>query len=75
MESFITPQYAANTLGVCRKRIYQMIAEGKLPAMRMGTKQWRISKTGLEAFVQRQLETTRRELGHDLPAPPLRRHG
>jgi excisionase family DNA binding protein len=46
----------ARMLDVSTKRVYQMIAEGKLRAMRLGPRQLRIPKGDLEIFLRKAQE-------------------
>lgn len=43
----------AQWLGVTRKRVYAMIQEGKIKAIRLGPRQTRIARASVEAFIER----------------------
>lgn len=51
---------AAAILGIGRESAYLAIREGRLKALKLGAAQgrWRVPKTELEAFIQRELERT-----------------
>ena len=42
----------AQIMDVSRKRVYQMLAEGKLQALRFGPRQTRITRASLAAYLQ-----------------------
>ena len=46
---------AAQRLGVTRKYVYDMLYEGKLPAVKVG-RQWRISTAALDARLKQRGE-------------------
>lgn len=54
---------AAAMLGIGREAAYVAIREGRMKALRLGTAQgrWRVPKTELEAFIQRELERTEKK--------------
>jgi len=43
----------AKILDVSKKRVYQMVQEGKIDAIRLGPRSMRIASTSLEAFLSR----------------------
>jgi excisionase family DNA binding protein len=63
----------AKLLDVSRKRIYNLIQEGKLEAINLGIRQTRITRESLEAYVQRLRKRRRVELGieEDDPDDPF----
>ncbi|NQU44713.1 helix-turn-helix domain-containing protein [bacterium] len=63
----------AKELDVSRKRIYQMVQEGKLDAVRLGPRSMRITRDSLERFISGQRQKNREELGLDLLTKPARR--
>lgn len=42
----------ADYLDVSRKRVYQLVAEGRIDAIRIGPRQMRIERRSLEAYVR-----------------------
>lgn len=56
----ITAVDAATRLGVSRRRVYEFIAEGRLPATRSGSV-WLISQAALEKFAANQRSPGRPE--------------
>lgn len=64
MESeFITVPHAAKFLGVSKKRIYVMIQERKLAALRCGPRQTRIVRSSLEQFIRKARQVHEETLG------------
>jgi excisionase family DNA binding protein len=53
----------ARWLDVTKKRVYHLIQEGKLEAVRLGPRQMRISRDSLEAYMQRLRKERQLELG------------
>lgn len=47
----LTPEQAAAELQIARRRIFEMIADGTLPSVKIG-KSRRIERTDLEAYVK-----------------------
>ena len=54
----------ANTLDVCKKRVYQMVYEGKLQAVRLGPRSMRITSESLDAFLQGRRIAAREEFAY-----------
>lgn len=54
----LTPEQAAAQLQIARRRIFEMIADGTLPSVKIG-KSRRITRAALEAYV-RGLESSQR---------------
>lgn len=52
MEKLLTTQEVADYLGLTRRTIYTYIENKTLPAVKIG-KEWRVKKTELEAFINR----------------------
>jgi len=52
MREFLDTKQVAGILGLHYKTVARMIREGRLPASKIG-KEWRISRSDLEAFVER----------------------
>ena len=63
MEQLIRVPRVAKLLDVSKKRIYNLIAEGKLEAVNLGIRQTRITRESLEAYVERLRKRRRVELG------------
>jgi excisionase family DNA binding protein len=47
----LTPEQAANELQIARRRIFEMIADGTLPSIKIG-KSRRITRAALEEYVK-----------------------
>ena len=59
----------AKVLDVSKKRIYQMVREGKLDAVRLGPRSMRITRESLDRFVATGRKTHREDLGLDYQLP------
>lgn len=68
MTHLMTVKQVSTELGVSRKRVYQMIQEGKLVSLRLAPRLLRITRESLEQFVTGAIEQEKAELGLDLPA-------
>lgn len=55
----------AKELDVSKKRIYQMVNEGKLDAVRLGPRSMRITRDSIDAFIAGGRKQNREELGLD----------
>ncbi len=55
----------AQWLGVSKKRVYTLIQEGKLDAIRLGPRQTRIPKASVEALLERLARLHQETLGLD----------
>ena len=53
----------AKILDVTKKRVYNLIQEGKLEAIKLGPRQTRITRQSLEDYVERLRKQRRVELG------------
>ncbi len=53
----------AKLLDVSKKRIYQMVQEGKLDAVRLGPRSMRITRESINRFVEQGRKKNRDELG------------
>ena len=53
----------ARLLDVTKKRIYQMVNEGKLEAVRLGPRSMRITRDSIDAFLRIGRRTNLEELG------------
>ncbi len=51
----------ARILDVTKKRVYNLIAEGKLEAVKLGPRQTRVTKDSLESYLNRLLAHSRYE--------------
>jgi excisionase family DNA binding protein len=67
--SLLPVRVAARLLGVSPKRVYQLLEEGRLEALRLGPRQTRVTRQSLEQFVQDGLAAERRRRGL-IDAPP-----
>jgi len=63
MEQLFRVPRVAKLLDVSKKRIYNLIMEGKLEAVNLGIRQTRITRESLEAYVERLRKRRRVELG------------
>ena len=73
MEQLLRVPRVAKLLDVSKKRIYNLIHEGKLEAVNLGVRQTRITRESLEAYVERLRRKRRVELGleEDDPDDPF----
>jgi len=55
----------AEWIGVSKKRVYALVQEGKLDAVRFGPRQTRIPRESVEALVERLTRQHRETLGLD----------
>lgn len=53
----------ARILDVTKKRVYNLIAEGKLEAVKLGPRQTRVTRDSLESYLNRLLAHSRYERG------------
>jgi excisionase family DNA binding protein len=53
----------AKLLDVSKKRIYQMVQEGKIDAVRLGPRSMRITRESIDRFVEQGRKKNRDELG------------
>jgi excisionase family DNA binding protein len=52
MNGALTPQEAAERLGVSRITVLRLLRTGRLQAVKLGWRTWRIPEASLEAFVR-----------------------
>ncbi|MCX8038438.1 MAG: helix-turn-helix domain-containing protein [Candidatus Sumerlaeia bacterium] len=73
MEQLLRIPRVAKILDVSKKRIYNLIAEGKLEAVNLGIRQTRVTWASLESYVERLRKRRRVELGleEDDPHEPF----
>jgi len=73
MEQLLRVPRVAKLLDVSKKRVYNLIAEGKLEAINLGVRQTRITRESLEAYIERLRRRRRVELGleEDDPDDPF----
>lgn len=73
MEHLLRVPRVAKLLDVSKKRIYNLIQEGKLEAINLGIRQTRITRESLETYVERLRRRRRVELGleEDDPDDPF----
>jgi excisionase family DNA binding protein len=73
MEQLLRVPRVAKLLDVSKKRIYNLIQEGKLEAVNLGIRQTRITRESLEVYVERLRKRRRVELGleEDDPNDPF----
>jgi len=53
----------AKLLDISKKRVYQMVQEGKLDAVRLGPRSMRITRSSIDQFVEKGARLNREELG------------
>lgn len=53
----------AKLLDVSKKRIYQMVREGKISAVKLGPRSMRITTESIDDFISRSTKENRDELG------------
>jgi len=73
VSEMMTVASVARALAVSKKRVYQLIATGRLESLRPSLRTIRIPRSSVERFVQERLEEQRRELGLDLPPAKAKR--
>jgi excisionase family DNA binding protein len=52
----LTVHQVADELGVSRQHVYRLIAEGRLPAVRLSERRLRIPRPALDAWLQLQAD-------------------
>jgi excisionase family DNA binding protein len=62
----------AKLLDVSKKRVYQMVQEGKIDAVRLGPRSMRITRESIDIFVTTGRKKNREEIGV-LEKPEIRR--
>ena len=55
----------AKLLDVSKKRVYQMVHEGKINAVRLGPRSMRITRESIDTFIAEGAKKNREELGLD----------
>jgi excisionase family DNA binding protein len=55
----------AKVLDVSKKRIYQMVHEGKLDAVRLGPRSMRVTRESIDRFISEGRTKNREDLGLD----------
>ena len=55
----------AKLLDVSKKRVYQMVHEGKIDAVRLGPRSMRITRASIDKFINEGAKKNREELGLD----------
>ncbi|HBF35339.1 TPA: hypothetical protein DDW35_12330 [Candidatus Sumerlaeota bacterium] len=63
----------AKELDVSKKRVYQMVQEGKVEAIRLGPRSMRITRESIDAFVANGRKSNREELGLNYRRPNARK--
>ena len=66
MQTFLNVRTVARCLAISSKRVYQLIHEGELESMRVGTRCIRISSDSLDRYVKKSIRMERESLGLDL---------
>lgn len=57
---FIDVDAVADELAISRAQVYSLLRGGDLPAIQIGPKRvWRIERTRLEEYIERQYQATR----------------
>ena len=54
----------AKLLDVSKKRVYQMVQEGKIAAVRLGPRSMRITRESIDKFITEGAKKNREELAH-----------
>ena len=57
----------ARLLGVSRKRVYQLIEQGRLESLRLGPRTTRVTRASIERFIANSIAAQQREQGQDIP--------
>ena len=53
---FLRPIEAAHALGISRTRVYELLATGKLPAIRLDGRTWRVPRKAIEQLVDEAMK-------------------
>lgn len=72
MNDLITVTTAARRLSLSKKRVYQLIQEGRLDSLRTSPRSIRITKESVDRFITEGVKTEKKELGLDLGTLPRR---
>jgi hypothetical protein len=71
-----TVRRTAAYLGVTTKRVYWLIAKGRLVSLKLSPRVTRVTRESVDALLVEQIRRTRRELGLDIaPVSGRRRAG
>lgn len=75
MPELWTVARVARYLDVSKKRVYQLIAAGRVESLRLSPRATRVTRESVEAYLASLLERQRSELGLDIRpcTPPHRR--
>jgi excisionase family DNA binding protein len=49
---YLTPGEVADKLRIHERTVRRLLADGKLPGLRIGSKKWRISAATLKAYIE-----------------------
>ncbi len=71
-DRLIHVQQVARYLGVSRKRVYQMVSEGKLDSVRLSPRALRITESSINQFIKESLVSSRDERGVSIAPPSAR---
>ena len=63
MQDLMRVYRVAKLLDVSKKRIYQMVQEGKLDAVRLGPRSMRIPRESIDHFIETGRKKNREEIG------------
>ena len=57
MELLLTPEEAAQLLGLSPFTVRRLLRQGELPGRKVGKRQWRIPRSGLEEYLRAPSKT------------------
>lgn len=72
-EELWTVAKVAQMLSIGRKRVYQMIREGKLDSVKFTIRSMRVTRASVTAFIEEARRRQKEELGLDLNIPRPKR--
>ena len=72
-EQMLRVPRVAQMLDVSKKRVYQLIQEGRLEVVRLGPRQTRVMKESFDAYIAELRRKERIARGDELPDPPVKR--
>jgi excisionase family DNA binding protein len=68
---FIDVDAVAKELAISRAQVYSLLRGGDLPAIQVGPKRvWRIERSKLEEYIERQYQATREAIERGDVTPP-----
>lgn len=72
MNDLTTVPLVAKQLSISKKRVYQLVQEGRLESLRLSPRTLRITRSSVDRFINDRVAEEKRELGLDLGTLPPR---